>query len=74
MLVQDTNPALYMSQSQSAQLGGNVEFRTNLWKKVIEAQLNNDGKLFFGLDVQNSLPNTVILILIMGIYGMHIVR
>ena len=58
-LVQDTNPALYMSQSQSAQLGGNVEFRTNLWKKVIEAQLNNDGKLFFGLDVQNSLPNTV---------------
>ena len=30
-----------MSQSQTAQLGGNVEFRTNLWKKVIEAQLNN---------------------------------
>tara|TARA_X000000368_G_C23053168_1_gene722483 strand:+ start:1916 stop:3433 length:1518 start_codon:yes stop_codon:yes gene_type:complete len=58
-LVQDTNPDLYKSQSQSAQLGGNVEFRTNLWKKVIEVQLNNDGKLFLGLDVQNSLPKTV---------------
>jgi len=53
------NPDLFKSQSQSAQLGGNIEFRIGLWSKVIQKQNSEEGNKFIGLKVKDSLPKIV---------------
>tara|TARA_B100000965_G_scaffold282202_1_gene240042 strand:- start:27881 stop:29215 length:1335 start_codon:yes stop_codon:yes gene_type:complete len=57
--VNEKNPLLFSSQAQTAQLSGNLAFRFDLWNKVIDEVRKDNNNLFFGIGLNENLPELV---------------
>ncbi len=54
--VNNNNPNLFSSKAQSAQLGGNLEFRLNLWRNLLQEIVKSPRNLLIGYGIGKSLP------------------
>ena len=54
--VKNNNPNLFTSEAQSAQLGGNLEFRLDLWRNLLQQIVKSPRNLLIGYGIEINLP------------------